>query len=105
MDRQRAAEYLDVLEGAGLSENTVRCTQDKEVEKMFAFIPGLPGHFEMLILIIMVALVIVPFWRIFSKAGFPGALSVLMLVPFVNLIMIFFLAFADWPALRQQNKG
>jgi len=31
------------------------------------------------------------------------ALSLLMLVPLVNIIMPFFLAFADWPALRKSG--
>jgi hypothetical protein len=65
--------------------------------------PGTPGIFELLIILVIGAVIIVPFWRIFSKAGFPGALSLLMLVPLANLIMVFVLAFAEWPALR--NKG
>ena len=63
------------------------------------------GAFELFIIIIGMALVIVvPFWRIFSKAGFPGALSLLMLIPLVNLVMIFVLAFADWPALKEKQQ-
>jgi hypothetical protein len=46
--------------------------------------------------------VLLPFWRIFQKAGFPGALSLLMLVPFVNLAMLFVLAYLPWkPNTRQ----
>ena len=36
---------------------------------------------------------IVPFWFIFKKAGFNGALSLLLFVPFVNMFVLFFLAF------------
>jgi len=52
-------------------------------------------------MILLVVLLIVPMWKIFSKAGFSGALSLLMLVPLANIIMLFYLAFAEWPALRK----
>jgi hypothetical protein len=42
-----------------------------------------------------------PYCKIFSKAGYPGALGVLMLVPLLNVVMLFFLAFSDWPILRK----
>jgi hypothetical protein len=44
-------------------------------------------------------LLIIPTWRIFVRAGFSGALSLLHLVPFVGLLVIMaILAFSDWPA-------
>ena len=70
---------------------------------MLAFIAGAPGPMELILILVMGTAIIVPFWRIFANAGFPGALSLLMLVPVVNLIMIFVLAFADWPALGQKK--
>lgn len=51
-------------------------------------------------LLIMGLIIVLPFWKIFTKAGYPGPLAILMIVPFVNIFMIFFLAFAEWPALR-----
>lgn len=51
-------------------------------------------------LIIVGLIIVLPFWKIFTKAGFPGPLAILMIVPFANIIMIFFLAFAEWPALK-----
>jgi hypothetical protein len=55
-----------------------------------------------LFLIFPLLFVLLPFWRIFQKAGFPGALSLLMLVPFVNLAMLFVLAYVPWkPNTRQ----
>jgi hypothetical protein len=50
--------------------------------------------------IIMGVIIIFPFWKIFEKAGFSGALSILMIIPIVNIVMIFYLAFSEWPALR-----
>lgn len=51
-------------------------------------------------LILLLVVMLVPFWRITSKAGFPGALSVLLLVPIANIIYVYYLAFAEWPNLR-----
>ncbi len=62
------------------------------------------GPFELLMIVALPILVVLPVWRICSKAGFPGALSLLALIPLANLFLLFFLAFADWPALRQQKR-
>ena len=43
---------------------------------------------------------VVPYWFIFRKAGYNPLLSLLMAVPLVELIMKFFLAFAEWPSLK-----
>jgi len=51
-----------------------------------------------IILLGMIALFIWIFWKIFTKAGFNGALAFLNLVPGVgNLICILILAFSAWP--------
>ena len=55
---------------------------------------------QLIIICAIVALVFWPWYRIFSKAGFSGWLALLMFLPLVNLIMLFYLAFAEWPALR-----
>lgn len=47
--------------------------------------------------------VLPPFWMIFKKAGFPPMLSVLILVPVVNLIAIYVVGFSPWkssPAVK-----
>ena len=41
-------------------------------------------------------IVVPPFWVIFKKAGFQPILSVLMMVPLVNLAMLYFVAFSHW---------
>ena len=49
--------------------------------------------------------------KIFSKAGYNWALGLLMLVPMANIIMLFVLAFSNWPIrkelqlLRQQQAN
>lgn len=42
------------------------------------------------------ALVIIPFWQIFKKAGMGAPLSLLMVLPLVNIIMLYVLAFSRW---------
>jgi hypothetical protein len=66
---------------------------------------GLPE--VLLILVIVVAgfavILLVPYWRIFGKAGFSPALSLLMVIPVVNICMLYFLAFSDWPSLKPKE--
>jgi hypothetical protein len=66
-----------------------------------------PWHlFVLMVLFPSISLIVVlPFWQIFKKAGFPPALSVLMLVPFVSLVVLFVVAFSEWPALRRSQQG
>jgi len=39
-------------------------------------------------------------WKIFSKAGFSGALGLLIFVPFGPMIMLCIMAFSKWPILN-----
>lgn len=52
--------------------------------------------FVFLLAIVMVVVGIVPYWKIFSKAGFSGWMSLLMLVPLVNLLVLYLVAFSQW---------
>jgi hypothetical protein len=56
--------------------------------------------FAFLVVHLLVALVlIIPTWRIFTRAGFSGALSLFHLVPVIGLFIVMaILAFSDWPA-------
>jgi len=54
------------------------------------------------VVIAIIAFSIFLYWRIFSKAGYNGAMSLLALIPGVGLlIMICILAFGTWPALQE----
>lgn len=46
----------------------------------------------------------VAFWNLYRKAGFDGVYGLLMLVPGVNLGVVLFLAFADWPVLKRLRE-
>lgn len=54
------------------------------------------GPFMLVFMIICVAIYLVPMWVIFKKAGFAPALSLLMVIPLLNVIMLYVLAFAPW---------
>lgn len=40
---------------------------------------------------------VIPAWRICQRTGYPGWLGVLILIPLVNLVFFYYIAFADWP--------
>jgi hypothetical protein len=60
--------------------------------------------FASFVLFVVTAIKILVFCKIFSKAGYSWALGLLMLVPIANIIMAFFLAFADWPVCKEVRK-
>ena len=64
--------------------------------------PGLAGFIIFLLVLgIMLVVTVLPFWMICAKAGFPSWYALAILFPILNIILLFFLAFAEWPALRQ----
>jgi hypothetical protein len=70
--------------------------------------PDMPPVFTMMLLIfaifaalIVLAIKILIFCKIFSKVGYCWALGLLTLVPFGTLVMLLILAFADWPIQKE----
>lgn len=56
--------------------------------------------------LLIVVLYLWLFYRIFKKAGYSGWMSLLNLIPYVgSIIVLFMLAFGDWPALRNRGAG
>ena len=62
------------------------------------------GTSELVIIAVVSVIVVLPFWKIFAKAGFPGTLSLTQLVPILNVIVLFYVAFAEWPIHRQLTQ-
>jgi uncharacterized membrane protein YhaH (DUF805 family) len=54
--------------------------------------------------LLFLILAIVIYWRIFSKAGYSGALGLLMFIPIANLIAILILAFGTWPIEEELRR-
>ena len=59
------------------------------------------GNVELLFITVILFIFVVPFWRIFSKAGYPGWLGIGILFPFINFLLVLFLAFAKWPVEKR----
>jgi hypothetical protein len=59
----------------------------------------------------LIVFAVIIYWKIFSKAGYSGAMGLLMFVPIANIIALCILAFGNWPiyeelnALRQRVGG
>lgn len=57
----------------------------------------------LLFLVLMAVAAVFIYYKIFSKTGNSGWLALLMLVPLVNLGMLLYLAFSDWPVLKENR--
>src|SRR5579859_1617340 len=61
---------------------------------------ALLGGFIIVYLVILLAIIVfsvIVYWKIFSKAGYSGAMGLLMFVPIANLVALCILAFGEWP--------
>jgi lipopolysaccharide export LptBFGC system permease protein LptF len=61
------------------------------------------GEFHGSGMLVLLIFVIVPIWKIVSKAGYSGAWSLLSVVPVVNLVALWIFAWSRWPL--EQNRG
>lgn len=66
-----------------------------------------PAHWFIVLLMItpLMALLVVPTWRILHRAGFNGAWALLMLVPVVGLLVPWVVSFLKWPADREYRTS
>ncbi len=69
-------------------------------ENMFGYTMW-AGHWLWMLVIAIV--VVIPAWRICQRAGFPGWMGTLILIPFVNLVLLYVIAFADWPVDKMET--
>ena len=58
---------------------------------------------HLVLLAVLAIVIVVPYWRITEKAGYPGWLSLLILIPGINLIYVYFLGFSNWPSLQKDQ--
>jgi len=61
------------------------------------------GHW--LIFAVMVAAVLYPVGRILDRIGLSPFWSVLLLIPLVNLLALWLLAFIDWPGRERKTPS
>jgi len=65
---------------------------------------GIPELLVLLIILSIVPVVIAAWWKIFTKAGHPGALGLAMLIPLVSFFVFLWFAFSDWP-IEKKLRG
>lgn len=80
--------------------------QARDAETVAAGLLGL-GCFAIAVILLLVlaffVFIVYCWWRIFEKAGFSGAMSLLILVPGIgSVILLLILAFGDWPAFKNR---
>ena len=63
---------------------------------MFGF-----GILEIIYVSPILILLVLPFWKMFSKAGFSGWWSLLIPFPPINIFVIYYFAFAKWPITKE----
>jgi uncharacterized membrane protein YhaH (DUF805 family) len=61
---------------------------------------GAFSYGSVFIAVVFLALLVVPYWKLWTRTGHSGWWALLMLVPLANLVSLWVLAFKDWPALR-----
>ena len=61
------------------------------------------AHWVMMLLILIV--IVYPVGRILARLGFTPLLSLLALVPLVNLLGLWVLAFVEWPKRRSTSAN
>ncbi len=59
---------------------------------------ALPLLFNLFPYVVLFLLAIPPFWAISKKAGFPPVFSLLIVVPLVNIAVLYVVAFSKWRA-------
>mgnify|MGYP005871667117 CR=1 FL=1 len=61
------------------------------------------GHW--LWMLVIATIVVIPAWRICQRTGYPGWMGILILVPVLNLALLYVLAFSNWPAGKRGNQN
>lgn len=62
---------------------------------------GVAELFVLLVIFVLCVVALLPWFFIYKKAGFHPAMGCLMFIPLVNVVMMFVLAFAEWPIERE----
>lgn len=76
-----------------------------DLEEVAGLLAG--GGILGLMMFSMVAMIvpIIAYWKILGKVGYPPPLALVILLPFAGLILLYWLAFAEWPALKPKGAG
>ena len=70
---------------------------------------GIPGGWEFAVILLMcLPMYILPavaLWKICSRLGFSGVLGLLWFVPIANIVLLLYIAFAEWPVLKDRGPS
>ena len=58
-----------------------------------------------ILILVALAAVLPPYWMIFKKAGFSPWLCLLMILPLVNIITLWVIAFSTWKVVPAPQVG
>ncbi|HYI10051.1 MAG TPA: hypothetical protein VEK57_13410 [Thermoanaerobaculia bacterium] len=61
---------------------------------------GSIGSPELILIFVVVVVVIWPATRICAKAGYSPWLGVVIMIPVANIILLWYLALAEWPSRK-----
>ena len=58
---------------------------------------------SLLVVVALAVVCIVPFWYIFGRMGYSRYTCLLLLLPFLNIGFLYYVALTDWPIERERN--
>ena len=58
---------------------------------------------NILFVLVLLPILLIPYWKIFSKAAFHCLLALLMIVPVINLPVFYYVAFSKWRTQQDYN--
>jgi len=80
------------------------CAGTQSCSEMAPVVAIFLGFLAALFVLVVIAIKLLICCKIFSKAGYSWAMGLLMLIPIANIIMAFYLAFADWPVNKELRE-
>ena len=60
---------------------------------------------SLLFFVVGAAVCIAPFWYIFGRMGYSRYTCLLLLLPFLNIGFLYYVALTDWPIERERDSG
>jgi hypothetical protein len=70
-------------------------------EDLGALLAGSGLLFGLTMALVSIVIPIVAYWKIIGKTGHPSPLALVILFPMAGLILLYWLAFSEWPALSR----
>ncbi|MFI5399963.1 MAG: hypothetical protein ACHQZQ_02785 [SAR324 cluster bacterium] len=59
---------------------------------------------SLVFVVVVTVVAILPFWYILGRMGYSPYTCLLLLLPFLNIGFLYYVAFTDWPIERKLNS-